>query len=276
MKKTLAMLLCGAMTMALLVGCGKTADDASTATSDADAAAATTERTTFVVGFDAEYPPYGYMDDNGEYTGFDLELAQAVCDMEGWELTKTPIDWDSKDMELNSGSIDCIWNGFTMNGREDAYTWSDPYCDNSQVIVVAKDSGINTLEDLAGKTVGVQAASAALDVLSDEEQQKALADTFGTLQQFSDYNSAFSELLAGSLDAIAIDIGVANYQIESRGEGYVILPETLNSEQYGVGFKLGNEELRDIVNADLKKLAEDGTVAELAEKYGISDLICLK
>lgn len=276
MKKTLAMLLCSAMTMALLAGCGKTADDASTATSDADAAAATTERTTFVVGFDAEYPPYGYMDDNGEYTGFDLELAQAVCDMEGWELTKTPIDWDSKDMELNSGSIDCIWNGFTMNGREDAYTWSDPYCDNSQVIVVAKDSGINTLEDLAGKTVGVQAASAALDVLSDEEQQKALADTFGTLQQFSDYNSAFSELLAGSLDAIAIDIGVANYQIESRGEGYVILPETLNSEQYGVGFKLGNEELRDIVNADLKKLAEDGTVAELAEKYGISDLICLK
>ena len=276
MKKTLAMLLCGAMTMALIAGCGKTADDASTATSDADAAAATTERTTFVVGFDAEYPPYGYMDDNGEYTGFDLELAQAVCDMEGWELTKTPIDWDSKDMELNSGSIDCIWNGFTMNGREDAYTWSDPYCDNSQVIVVAKDSGINTLEDLAGKTVGVQAASAALDVLSDEEQQKALADTFGTLQQFSDYNSAFSELLAGSLDAIAIDIGVANYQIESRGDGYVILPETLNSEQYGVGFKLGNEELRDIVNADLKKLAEDGTVAELAEKYGISDLICLK
>lgn len=276
MKKTLAMLLCGAMTMALLVGCGKTSDDASAATSDADAAATTTERTTFVVGFDAEYPPYGYMDDNGEYTGFDLELAQAVCDMEGWELTKTPIDWDSKDMELNSGSIDCIWNGFTMNGREDAYTWSDPYCDNSQVIVVAKDSGINTLEDLAGKTVGVQAASAALDVLSDEEQQKALADTFGTLQQFSDYNSAFSELLAGSLDAIAIDIGVANYQIESRGEGYVILPETLNSEQYGVGFKLGNEELRDIVNADLKKLAEDGTVAELAEKYGISDLICLK
>ena len=276
MKKTLAMLLCGAMTMALLVGCGKTADDASATTSDADAAATTTERTTFVVGFDAEYPPYGYMDDNGEYTGFDLELAQAVCDMEGWELTKTPIDWDSKDMELNSGSIDCIWNGFTMNGREDAYTWSDPYCDNSQVIVVAKDRGINTLEDLAGKTVGVQAASAALDVLSDEEQQKALADTFGTLQQFSDYNSAFSELLAGSLDAIAIDIGVANYQIESRGDGYVILPETLNSEQYGVGFKLGNEELRDIVNADLKKLAEDGTVAELAEKYGISDLICLK
>lgn len=302
MKKTLAMLLCGAMTMALLVGCGNGSADATQTTAeeteatteaaestDETEATETTEeteateeanpeadRTTFVVGFDAEYPPYGYMDDNGEYTGFDLELAQAVCDMEGWELTKTPIDWDSKDMELNSGSIDCIWNGFTINGREDDYTWSDSYCDNSQVIVVAEDSGINTLADLAGKNVGVQTASAALSVLSDEEQQKALADTFGSLQQFSDYNSAFSELLAGSLDAIAIDIGVANYQISSRGEGYVILSETLNSEQYGVGFKLGNESLRDIVNADLKKLAEDGTVAELAEKYGISDLICLK
>lgn len=276
MKKTLALLLCGVMSMALLAGCGNDSAPAANTDGTNEGAEASGERKTFTVGFDAEYPPYGYMDDNGEYTGFDLELAQAVCDMEGWELVKTPIDWDSKDMELNSGSIDCIWNGFTINGREDDYTWSDPYCDNSQVVVVAENSGITTLADLAGKTVGVQAASAALDVLSDEEQQKDLADTFGTLQQFSDYNSAFTELMAGSLDAIAIDIGVANYQIESRGEGYVILSETLNSEQYGIGFKLGNEALRDIVNADVKKLAEDGTVAELAEKYGISDLICLE
>ena len=106
------------------------------------------ERTTFIVGFDAEYPPYGYMDENGEYTGFDLELAQAVCDLQGWELVKTPIDWDSKDLELNSGAIDCIWNGFTINGREDEYEWSDPYVDNSQVIVVGKDSGITKLADL--------------------------------------------------------------------------------------------------------------------------------
>lgn len=274
MKKALALLLCGVMSAALLTGCGS--DVVVTDNDAANGEAAESERTTFTVGFDAEYPPYGYMDENGEYTGFDLELAQAVCDLEGWELVKTPINWDSKDMELNSGSIDCIWNGFTINGREDDYTWSDPYCDNSQVIVVAESSGITTLADLAGKTVGVQAASAALDVLSDEEQQKALADTFGALQQFSDYNSAFTELMAGSLDAIAIDIGVANYQISSRGEGYVILDEKLNSEQYGIGFKLGNEELRDIVNADLLKLTEDGTVAELAEKYGISDMICLE
>jgi len=236
------------------------------------------EDKTLIVGFDAEYPPYGYMDDDGEYTGFDLELAQAVCDLEEWELEKKPINWDSKDMELNSGSIDCIWNGFTMNGREDDYTFSDPYVDNSQVIVVAEDSGIDKLTDLAGKTVGVQAASAALDLLQSEEEggQKELADTFGSLNEFADYNTAFTELQAGALDALAIDIGVAKYQLNSRGEGFKILDETLNTEQYAIGFKKGNDELCDIVNADLQKLADDGTVAELAEKYEISDMVTLK
>lgn len=228
----------------------------------------------FVVGFDAEYPPYGYMDDNGEYTGFDLELAQGVADMEGWELVKTPIDWDSKDMELNSGSIDCIWNGFTMTGREDDYTWSIPYVDNSQVIVVSEDSGITKLEDLAGKNVGVQAASAALTLLQDPEGQKDLADTFGNLQQFPDYNTAFTELAAGSIDALAMDIGVAKYQVKGR-EGFVILDEALNSEQYAVGFKKGNTALCEIVNRDLQALVDDGTFDELAVKYDLTDLVSL-
>lgn len=236
------------------------------------------EDKTLVVGFDAEYPPYGYMDENGEYTGFDLELAQAVCDLEGWELEKKPISWDSKDQELESGSIDCIWNGFTMNGREDDYTFSVPYVDNSQVIVVAEDSGIETLEDLAGKIVGVQAASAALELLQNEEEggQKELADTFGSLNEFADYNTAFTELQAGALDALAIDVGVANYQLKSRGEGFVMLDETLNTEQYAIGFKKGNDELCEIVNADLQKLTDDGTVAELAEKYDIADMVTLE
>ena len=120
MKKKLTCLVATlALGALLLSGCGKSAGDSKT----------------FTVGFDAEYPPYGYMDENGEYTGFDLELAQAVCDLEGWTLVKQPIVWDNKDNELNSGSIDCIWNGFTMDGREDDYAWSDPYVDNSQVIV---------------------------------------------------------------------------------------------------------------------------------------------
>ena len=142
-----------------------------------------------IVGFDASFPPYGYKDDSGEYVGFDLDLAQEVCDRNNWKLVKQPIDWDSKDAELNSGTIDCIWNGFTMNGREDDYTFSEPYVDNSQVIVVADDSGIEKLTDLAGKTVGVQAASAALDLLQSEEEggQKELADTFGVRYLFSDF-----------------------------------------------------------------------------------------
>lgn len=234
------------------------------------------EEKTFTVGFDAEYPPYGYMDDNGEYVGFDLELAEEVCELEGWTLIKKPINWDSKDMELDSGAIDCIWNGFTINGREEDYEWSIPYADNSQVIVVAADSGITSFADLEGKIVGVQAASAALSVLEDPEQHKELADTFSELTQFSDYNGAFTELQAGALDALAIDIGVANYQIESRDGGFIILEENLNSEQYGVGFKLGQTELRDIINTDLEKLTKDGTVAKLAEKYGITDSIILE
>lgn len=255
-RKWLVCALAAVMTAGMLTGCGSKNNDK-----------------TFTVGFDAEYPPYGYMDDNGDYTGFDLELAQAVCDMEGWTLEKKPIEWNSKDMELESGAIDCIWNGFTMDGREDDYTWSQAYVDNSQVVVVAENSGISSLTDLAGKTVGVQAASAALTLL--QEDQAELADTFAGLQEFADYNSAFVELQAGSVDAVAMDVGVANYQIKTRGEGYTILPEVLNSEKYAVGFKKGNTELCETVDADLTKLAEDGTIAKLAEKYDISDLICI-
>ena len=230
-------------------------------------------------GTDANYilgtTPQSYMDDNGDYTGFDLELAEAVCEIEGWELVKTPIDWDSKDMELNSGNIDCIWNGFTMDGREDSYSFSVPYVDNSQVICVADDSGITTLADLEGKIVGVQADSAALALLEEDGDQADLGATFAELQQFADYNTAFAELQAGSLDAVAIDVGVAQYQIKGR-EGYSILDEALNSEKYAVGFKKGNEDLVDTINDDLAILLDDGTFEELAEKYEIADMVCLE
>lgn len=292
-KKTVSIMVAATMALSLFAGCGSSKDTAtedtskteSTETTDEsseNASAETTDessRTTFTVGFDAEYPPYGYMDDDGEYTGFDLELAQAVCDKEGWELVKKPINWDSKDMELNSGSIDCIWNGFTMNGREDSYTWSDAYVDNSQVIVTKKSADITKLTDLKGKVVGVQAASAALDVLESSEDggQKALADTFKTLQEFADYNTAFVELEAGSVDAIAMDIGVAQYQIKSRGnDKYIILDEHLNAEKYAIGFKKGNDSLCKEVNEALHTLKKNGTFDKLAEKYELSDMVCLK
>ncbi len=273
-KRLFTLFMVSALAISVLAGCGKN-EETTKQSADTDSAA----KKTFTVGFDAEYPPYGYMDDNGDYTGFDLEMAAEVCKMNQWELVKQPINWDNKDNELNSGAIDCIWNGFTMNGREDDYCWSDPYVDNSQVVVVGVNSGISVPANLKGKVVGVQAASAALDLLKSDEEggQKKLADTFKSLQEFGDYNTAFVELQAGSIDAIAMDIGVAQYQIKNRGNGkYMILDDHLNAEKYAIGFKLGNEELRDKVNQSLHELKKNGTFDKLAEKYELSEMTCLE
>ena len=196
----------------------------------------------------------GFVGDDGEYTGFDLDLAKEVANRLGMKFVPQPISWDAKDMELDSGTVDCIWNGFTMNGREDDYTWSEPYMNNSQVFVVAADSGINGFGDLAGKIVEVQADSSAEAALKDNTE---LTKTFGALQTTPDYNTAFMDLEMGAVDAIAMDVIVAGYQIEQRADGdsYVILEETLASEEYGVGFKKGNEELRDKVQAALEEMA---------------------
>lgn len=296
MKKVFALAISAALLMSVVVGCGEnkdetsstqpqtpaeTADVATLDTATPDAATSdepTLGKTTFTVGFDAEFPPYGYQDDNGEYTGFDLDLAAEVCDRNGWELVKKPIDWDSKDMELDGEIIDCIWNGFTMNGREDSYTWTDAYVDNSQVFVVAADSGITTKADLSGKTVAVQADSSALAALTDEEDNEenlALTDSFAELMEVPDYNTAFMNLEAGAVDAIAMDIGVANYQIASRGDSYIILDEVLAAEEYGVGFKLGNTELRDAVQKTIDDMRKDGTFLAIAEKWELQDCVVL-
>lgn len=236
------------------------------------------QNTTFIVGFDAEFPPYGYKDDNGEYVGFDLELAQEVCNRKGWTLVKQPIEWASKDMELNSGMISCIWNGFTMDGREEEYTWTSAYIDNSQVVVVKRSSGIEKLDDLKGKVVIVQSDSSALAALEGEdasEENKELTASFSVLQQVGDYNSAFMNLEAGSADAVCMDIGVAKYEVESRGDEFVILDEHVSSEAYGVGFKKGNKELRNSVQETLNEMLADGTFLKIAQKWELEDCICL-
>lgn len=221
---------------------------------------------TFIVGFDQDFPPMGFVGDDGEYTGFDLELAEEVAKRLGLEFVAQPIAWDAKDMELNSGTIDCIWNGFTINGREDDYTWSEPYMDNSQVFVVTADSGISTFADLAGKIVEVQADSSAEAALKDNAE---LSGSFGTLQTTPDYNTAFMDLEMGAVDAIAMDVIVAGYQLEQRGDSdkYVILEEALASEEYGIGFKKGNEELRDKVQSALEEMAEDDTLEAISLKW---------
>ena len=229
-------------------------------------AATDNDDSTLVVGFDAEFPPYGYKDDSGEYVGFDLDLAQEVCDRNNWTLVKQPIDWDAKDSELDSGSIDCIWNGFTINGRENDYTWSEPYIDNKQVVVVKADSGINSLADLKGKTVETQKDSSALAALKGDN--KTLADTFSKLVEVADYNSAILDLKVGHCDAVILDSGVAQYQVNNGNHsGLKIINETVLSEQYGIGFKLGNTALKDQVQKTLDEMYADGTVAKIAENY---------
>lgn len=274
MKKKILAAVLAAIFVLSAAGCGQKEQSAQ---SKGAAAGAEAERTTFTVGFDAEFPPYGYKDESGEYVGFDLDLAQEVCDRNGWELVKQPIDWDSKDMELSAGTIDCIWNGFTMNGREDEYTFSVPYVDNSQVYVVAQDAGILTPADLAGKVVGVQKESSALAALEEEEHAQLLA-SFASLNQYADYNTAFMDLEAGAIDALAMDIGVANYNISKKDGGFVILEEKLSSEQYGIGFLKGNTQLKDVVEKTLLEMAEDGSVMKIAEKYsdfGLVESVCL-
>ena len=271
MKKSLAVVLAAVMTVGcVLTGCG---GDTAKETKAETQAASNEERTTLTVGFDASFPPYGYQE-NGEYVGFDLDLAQEVCNRNGWELVKTPIDWDAKDMELNSGAIDCIWNGFTINGREDAYTWTEAYVNNTQVFAVNKDSGIASAADLAGKIVLVQADSSALAALNDESNAELTA-TFGQLIEVKDYESALLELEVGSADAVAMDEGVAVAK-QAKNDYITILEDEISKEQYGIGFKLGNEELRDQIWETLLEMEADGTVDTIADKYSMNkDNICI-
>lgn len=219
---------------------------------------------TLAVGFDAEFPPFGYMGENGEYDGFDLAMAKELCARLGWKFKAVPIDWNSKDAELASGSISCIWNGFTCTGREDEYTWSDPYVDNSIVAVVRADSGIQSLAELAGKTVMVQSASSGADALNANPELKA---SLKQVVELADYSLGFLELKQGTVAAVVADQGVAAYQIANSDGDYVILSESISTEQYAIGFLKGNTALRDEVNAELLKMAEDGTMMEIAQKY---------
>ena len=277
MKKIVAIMLAGILCAGVLTGCGgstgaakteDTKEEAVESTEGAEGAAtaeSAEEGRVFTVGFDAEYPPYGYKDEaTGDYTGFDLELAEEVCKRRGWTLKKQPIDWDAKDMEINSGAIDCLWNGMTYNGRENDYTWSEPYVDNTIVIAVNADSDIQTEADLAGKMVVAQAASSADTALNDNPELK---DTFSGYETIKDYNDAFMQMDAGVYDAIAVDIGVAQFQLASNEGKFRILEEPLSTEQYAIAFAKGNTELRDQVQETLNEMAADGTIEKIVEKY---------
>ena len=262
MKKKIltAIAACAALALgaALLAGCAG-GGDAKKDGGDADGAM------TLVVGFDQAYPPYGFVGDDGQFTGFDLDLAAEVAKRNGWDIQLEPIDWDVKDTLLNSGAINCIWNGFTMEGREADYTFSEPYMLNAQVVVVKADSDIKSLDDLSGKAVITQTDSAAQEVLEGDKAD--LAATFASLETIGEYNTAFMQLEAGAVDAVACDLSIAQYQMSAKPNAYRQLSEDLSSEHYAVGFKKGDAELADKVNATLKEMTADGTVKALCEKY---------
>lgn len=262
MKKALTVLAVLVASACLFLSCGnKTKADNSLEDLKA--------RGVFVIGLDDAFPPMGYRDSNNEIVGYDIDLAKEVARRLGVEFKAQPINWDSKELELKTGNIDCIWNGFTINGREDDYTWTDAYLNNKQVFVVRADSGIETEADLAGKVVDVQTDSSAQVALEDNPE---LTGTFANLEVIPDYNTGFMNLESGAVDAVAMDIVVAGYQIESRSADFKILDYEIAAEEYGVGFAKGNEVLRDQVQKVLEEMAEDGTMAEISKKWFGEDI----
>lgn len=222
---------------------------------------------TLIVGFNSQFPPFGYQDDNGNYTGFDLDLAKEVCNRNNWTFVPQPIiDWNSKQMELEGGEIDCLWSEFTINGREDDYTWSEPYFNNTKVVIVKENSSISSISDLKGKTIEIQQGSSFLNVLKNN---KTLDDMLGEVNEVDGYDTALMDLESGVCDAVICDSGLGYFKVveEFNGADFKVLDESISSEQYGIGFKKGNTELRDQVQKTLDEMFEDGTVDEIAQNY---------
>lgn len=218
----------------------------------------------FVLGLDDSFPPYGYRDEDNNIVGYDIDLAAEVCSRIGVTLKCQPIDWDSKEQELNTGKIDCIWNGFTINDeRLAAMEFTDPYVDNSQILAVNKGSGIKKLSDMNGKILGLQAGSSAADALEDNIGFK---ETLKEVVEFKDNLTALMDLEAKGVDAVLLDIGVAQQAIK-EGRSFEILSEPVAAEKYGVGFRKGDVKLRDAVQKALEDMVKDGTMAKLDQKW---------
>ncbi len=229
-----------------------------------------TTKGTFTIGFDKEFPPMGFVADDGSYVGFDIDLAKEVAKRLNLEIKLQPIDWAAKDMELESGNIDCVWNGFTITtARETTYTWTSPYMNNNQIVVVPKDSKLASLADLKGKTVAVQDDSSALDAI---EARADFKTSIAKLVKTSTNLNALMELESGSVDAVVMDECVARYNIEKKGGKFKVLEEIVGSEKFGVGFKLGNTTLRDKVETTLLAMAKDGKLKEISTSWFAKDI----
>jgi polar amino acid transport system substrate-binding protein len=228
------------------------------------------EKGVFVLGLDDSFPPMGYRDENNEIVGFDIDLAKEVTRRMNVELKLQPIDWNAKEQELNTGNIDCIWNGFTMTEeRQRALNFTEAYVDNAQVAVVRSDSPVNNLDDLKGKRVGLQAGSSASDaVYGNPEFAKSLREVI----EVKDNLTALMDLEIGGVDAVVLDLFVAVDNIQRSKKDFRILDEHLSTEEYGIGFRKNDQALRDEVQKQLLAMAADGTLAEISTAWFGTDI----
>jgi len=222
----------------------------------------------FTLGFDETFAPMGFKDDNGNYVGFDIDLAKEASSRLGLSEPKfQPINWDSKVMELNGGNIDVIWNGLTItDDRKKELLFSDPYMNNRQIIVVSAKSDIKTKADLSGKVVAAQADSSAMTAINAEPDVKS---TFGDLIESPDYVEALMELKQGSVNAVVVDETMGSYYInkDANPDAYRILDDNFGEEQYGIGFRIGDTAFETKVQGALSEMVKDGTFATIAEKW---------
>ncbi len=268
MKKIILCALMAATVMAL-TGCKK--NEVKIA---GDAVEALKQRGVFVLGLDDSFPPLGYRNDDNEIVGFDIDLGKEVAKRLGVEFKAQPIDWDAKEMELSTGKIDCIWNGFTITEeRKKALSFTDAYLNNDQVVVVREDSGISTLSDMVGKTIGIQSGSSAQEAVNDNPDFAAgLAKTIS----FRDNVTAMNDLAIGGVDGIVMDSVVANNIINESKNPFKILPESLAKEGYGIGFRKNEPDLCNAVWNILKQMKEDGTVASISKKWFGKDITVIE
>ena len=285
MKKFLLLALAVVFIAALFVGCAPAGEETSSAPSESASAQTDTDSQSsdgsasaeddslqkimdkgeFIMGMDVSFPPMGFKDEEGNLTGFDVELAQAVAEHMGVKVNLQAIDWNAKEMELNTGTIDVIWNGYTITPeRQEQVLMSEPYMENAQVIVVRADSDINSLADVAGKTLGVQDGSSAEEAVNADEE---FASSIGKTVKFDNNVMALMDLANGQVDAVAVDSVVADYYSAQTPDTYKILDETLAPEEYGIGFRKGDEAFMNAVMDALKEMKEDGTAAEISNKW---------
>ncbi|MEO4054846.1 amino acid ABC transporter substrate-binding protein [Solibacillus sp. CAU 1738] len=250
MKRFLSFLLTLTVVVTVLGACGTTDEKSSDST--------------IIIGIDDKFAPMGFRDEKNEITGFDIEFARAAVEHMGMEAKFQPIDWKMKESELSSGRIDLIWNGYTITDeRKEKVLFTKPYLANAQVVMTLKDSSITSLKDLAGKEVGIQALSSALDALNAHPIHKEVKKT----TEFPDNVLALTDLKTGRLDAVVIDKVVGEYYMNQDPNTFKILDESLAPEQYAVGVKKGNEELLEKLQAAIDKMSEDGTAAAISTKW---------